>query len=292
MEGARGALIPLLIKYKFNYLNWLPATGATLKTLILDIANTFGFLPMQNLPLKKRPYPYRMVPARVSQAQPPMRRRRLMIPRRRAPLYRAPGALGRTSLTEVKSFDLLIIPLGIALTPIGGVAGGEPGGVWAGMTELNCIRQDATVSGRIGDKIVVRSIHYRGTLSCSNPAAFATARVLIVYDKQCNGVFPAIGDILFNLPGGASVYGSSINISNKNRFIILRDRFFWFDPGTGLSKQIDEFIFAKLEVQYGANAGTIADFRMGAIYLIAFYGNITAGAITIGNNWSRIRYYD
>lgn len=224
----------------------------------------------------------------------PARRRRTAAPARARPRLpyaqaaaRQAALLGRTGLSEVKSFDC--VWAGGNLVQIGPAAGAEPAAAWAGFTEINCIPQGATVANRIGNKVVVKSIHLKASIVNQVLANASAARIAIIYDKQPNGAFPAITDILIDQPLGAANTYSGLNIANKSRFTMLRDQFFNLDAAQGQIHTINWYIKGRWEVEYGANAGNIGDFRTGAIYLFGIYAG---SVINLNVGSARIRYYD
>nr|QXP07754.1 MAG: putative capsid protein [Arizlama virus] len=190
--------------------------------------------------------------------------------------------------TEVKSFDVRIASANLGL--VAAVAGSEPAAAYTGLSELNCVPQGATVANRIGNKIVVKSLMVRFSLTCPNDH-MAEMRAMVIYDRQPNGAFPAIGDILLNQPAGNTTYYSGLNIANKSRFLILRDQFAVCDDGGGYVKHCDWYIKGRWETEFGANAGTIGDIRTGAIYVLIYYTLATAAA-TVSDIQCRVRYLD
>lgn len=228
----------------------------------------------------------------TTKSQPTARRRKVqaMTPyrlpyqqRRTAPL----GLSGRPSSQEVKSFDSSVA--GGALPAIGAAVGAEPGVAFAGFTELNCIPQGATVANRIGNKVVCKSLHIKGTIYNNNTALLAVARLMVVYDKQPNGAFPAMADILVEQPAGAPLFYGSLNIANKSRFQVIRDGFYNLDSAQSNIHTFNLYCKGRWETEFGANAGTIGDFRTGAIYLIGIYAN---AIVLLSNVACRVRYYD
>lgn len=210
-------------------------------------------------------------------------KRRKTAPRRQATM----AIYGRkTGISEVKSFDGA--PTGAALPLSAAVAGGEPGAAFAGITHVNCVPQGATVANRIGNKIMMKSIHLKGTISAA-AAVLSNARVMLIYDKQPNGAFPTFADIITDQPGGVSGFYSSLNIANKSRFSVIRDQFFNFDPAQSLQHTINWYCKGRWETEYGANGGTVADFRTGAIFLVALY---TVAVVNMSNLSVRTRYFD
>nr|QXP07727.1 MAG: putative capsid protein [Arizlama virus] len=204
----------------------------------------------------------------------------------RLPYQQAPLARRGGSSQEVKSFDVQVA--GGALTALNACAGAEPAAAWAGITEVNCIRQDATVAGRIGNKVVIKSIHCKFNVN-TIAGNLGAVRVMLVYDKQPNGAFPAIADVILDQPAAVTQFFSSLNIANKSRFQVIRDSFMNLDSGQGLIKSCNWYSKGRWETEFGANAGTIGDFRTGAIYLIAAF---TSAASSMASVCCRVRYYD
>jgi len=116
---------------------------------------------------------------------------------------------------------------------------------------------------------------------------------MLVYDRQPNGAFPAITDILYNASAGAVVYGSGVNMTNKSRFSILRDLRIELDPSNTEGEVFHTYSRCNAETEFGADGGTIGDIRTGALYLVVFTGVLTGAAvITMRNVMTRIRYFD
>lgn len=121
-------------------------------------------------------------------------------------------------------------------------------------------------------------------------------RCMVIYDRQPNGAYPAIADVLSVNDAGVAAGGvfTGLNITNKSRFLILADKVITLDPGSGQTMYFDIYRkLPRLEAQYKASAGTIADLSTGSILLLVFEAN-TVGA-NIGSCAaleSRIRYFD
>jgi len=195
-----------------------------------------------------------------------------------------------TSTMEVKSFDMTI---GSAnMVAVGAVAGTEPAAAYTGLTEVNCMAQGATVSQRIGNKVVVKSIHVVAELSSGAAAATAGIRIALLYDKQPNGAFPAIGDILLDQPANTGMALSSINIANKSRFQFIRDQFVTIDPGVGQEYILKMYCKGRWETEFATNTNTIGDIKTGAIYLLMFYTRFGTAAPALSLCHCRCRYYD
>lgn len=245
--------------------------------------------------MSKRAATYSSAVAAAAARSNPSKRTRRAPPQTRLPFQTsmqrritAPMARPQTSLQEVKSFDCQI--LGGALPQVATPpAGAEPGAVFAGITEVNCVPQGATVANRIGNKIVIRSIHLKGSIYNSVLANLAVARLAIIYDKQPNGAFPAFTDIFMEQPLGAAAFYGSLNIANKSRFMVLRDAFYNLDAAQSQIHTFNLYCKGRWETEFGANAGTIGDFRTGAIYLVGVYSSTV---VVLSQCSARVRYYD
>lgn len=166
---------------------------------------------------------------------------------------------------------------------------------WSELDLLNPIATGTNASDRIGRKIQMKSILFRWNGSgLSNFYAF---RILLVYDREPNGVLPTILDVL-----EGNNFNSPNNLSNGNRFIILADQLhenhgynqnnISVTTGTGLYRAGK--IYKKINLPEHFNAGTsldITSITAGAIYAIV--GIPGASSISAGiGYWSRIRYTD
>ncbi len=131
---------------------------------------------------------------------------------------------------------------------------------------------------RNGRKIVITAVGIRGYIRWliegdGNTATVNTAtdinkvRVLIVIDKQCNGVVADVSDLLDNLVITDPLYAFN-NLANKGRFITLYDKIHNFNRqivklATGdFTHVVKEFKFYKkcrIPVLYSGSNGTIGE---------------------------------
>ena len=131
--------------------------------------------------------------------------------------------IGRTSSTEVKSYDTGV--RGNTLVDVTAVTGTEPGTLFGGITCLNEVLQGAAFYNRIGSKIKMISLHvkfdiFQGTTTAG---AFANSRYMIVYDRQPNGAFPTISTLpaVNDSAPTTSTACAGINMANRSRFTVL-----------------------------------------------------------------------
>jgi len=224
-----------------------------------------------------------------------------------AQIVRAPARMqdvrmagpGRGLGQEIKFFDCepgntaVSSPYGLQYTT--SITGSEPASAFTGITELNCVTQGAAAYQRIGTKILMKSLDLRFNLFMGGSAmTYNAVRYMIIYDSSPNGAFPAYTDILSDNISGAPGFHSRINMANRARFTILRDRLIPFVAASSSSMQtIKEYVKLKHETQFKSTTGAIADITTGALYLVAFASLSTSACwVQTSVMCSRIRYYD
>ena len=96
---------------------------------------------------------------------------------------------------------------------------------------LNLIQAGSSFFNRIGRRIEMKSLQLNLQINPIPPTAnefypSQTIRLLIVYDSQTNGAFPAISDILQSTSQAGVNQTSNyalLNLNNRDRFTIIRD---------------------------------------------------------------------
>jgi len=195
-------------------------------------------------------------------------------------------------------------------------------GATAVFTGLNLIQAGTGFYNRIGKKINMRSLHLTGQVIVIAPGAIVMdglpeyGRILVVYDKQPNGAFPAPADVLANHDNQGALSSNpfcNINQNNSDRFRIIRDIRLDIpndDPDEATSGDnamlgvidyttnrvnVNEFIFLNgLETQYSAtaNPATIAEISTGALFLMT-WGVVPSNNSSHAFKWTaRLRYND
>lgn len=173
------------------------------------------------------------------------------------------------------------------------------------VTCLNATSQGAAETNRIGRKIVLKSVMIRGYINQYQAGAAPIndfLRAILVYDRQPNGAAPVFSDIIQDVDQAgttSSTSMSSLNISNSDRFKVLRDWFWKVDvPGGAtlvqaaqVSTDCKEFSLKAyvplngLETHYnGTNGGTIADITSGSLLLV------TQGGASAANSQYRLTF--
>ena len=173
------------------------------------------------------------------------------------------------------------------------------------------VEQGAGISQRIGNRIALKSLRVRMSLEVTDQTGTYPqgARFMVVYDRQPNGVYPAVNQVLANITTANTTTNgnwlSSINPNNFDRYIVLCDKLFIIGNNVNgpvgtwqTDKQafiIDEFIKLKgLETQFkSSTAGSpIADLTTGALYIIGFGDQTEGNEAFYMSGQLRLRYYD
>lgn len=182
------------------------------------------------------------------------------------------------------------------------------------MVCLNPVTNGAEIYQRTGRKIYMKSVHIKGTLVpvIANVDSLHNAilRMIVFYDAQPNAAFPAIATLLKDsTAGGATTEFSELNLDNRERFKILREKVWVMGPTTATAASnygqayiqdgsqclvINEFIkLKKIEALYNAtNGGTIADLTSGSIVIVLIADAVTTDSVWAMSYTSRLRYYD
>jgi len=188
--------------------------------------------------------------------------------------------------------------------------------VSGGILPLNLTLVGAGIVNRIGNKITMKSVHLRGVIQFdplqTGNATPELLRLLVVYDRQPNGVTPPLAAIIQGLDRNNTSLGSStfqpMNIANSERFLMLADIMHYIPnnnstivglrpietallPYSGNKEaHFSRFIRLKdLETQYQGSSGVVGDLSSGALWLVAFTSNADETCkVDIG---CRLRFY-
>lgn len=177
---------------------------------------------------------------------------------------------------------------------------------------LNAISQGTGAYNRIGQKILMKSLRVRGVVTNIATATQQTARVIIVYDRQCNTALPIWSDLILAVDKaatGTSNVLDGVNMGNRDRFIVLADEQMWLPAVTNTAGVLtnvgtlnstdknptmfnfDRFIRLKdLEAHFNnVNGGTFADIQTGGMFMFLASGADAQYSMA----WSaRLRYED
>lgn len=197
---------------------------------------------------------------------------------------RTGGAYGRPR-GEIKYWDVVHSNYAIDTTP-------------EVVTSLNLIPQGTTDQTRIGNKIRIVKIHFKGSItwSATNDIRFGEVRLVLVLDTQANGANPAWADI-FDSSGQA--VDQFRNIDNSERFKVLKEfkkrpvSFMYDTVNANVHATMTILKFNKkcdIPIHYSSTTGAITEVRSNNLVLLAVSNN---GDDThfLNGNW-RIRYSD
>lgn len=200
---------------------------------------------------------------------------------------------GRETLKSSKELKALDTTVNQAFK----VSGGPPP-----ISTLNYPVVGAELYQRVGRKIYMKSIHFRGVVFNTAAAAQDFIRIVILYDANPNAAAPAYTDILQDsTAGSATSFFSHLNLTNRQRFKVLKDWHKVMPLTTAANAEasvpeincfsLDWFIPLKgLETVYnGTNGGSIADIVTGAIVIMTYASNTNLWQL---NGTFRLRYYD
>lgn len=194
------------------------------------------------------------------------------------------GAVGHMKRPERKNTDTLQ-----TLSLATGVS------TWSPVAMLSLVGQGANQNQRIGRKVVLTKCsvrwHYKLTGGSVVGAPF---RIMVVYDKNPNGVLPTPSIIL-----NADDINGHVNLAHGDRFMILKDYYplkeQQYTPTVSLRGYCDKFTlnFGRgLESTYEGTGAVISDCQVGCIYLL-FCTTSDATATTSELTFrSRVRYTD
>jgi len=174
---------------------------------------------------------------------------------------------------------------------------------------LNNVTNGAEIYQRTGRKIYMKSLHVKGFIEGSGTASanMAILRMVLVYDAQPNGAFPAIADLFQDsTAGGATGFMSELNLNNRERFKILREKMWVMGPTAANQAGqtvindgsqclvINEFIkLKKIEAIFNAtNGGTVADVTSGSLFAVFMSDANSTSSAWNAVYTARLRYYD
>ena len=182
---------------------------------------------------------------------------------------------------------------------------------------VNLCQQGVGIGQRDGNKISLKSLRLRMSLNLGNAVnntSIQNVRLMLVYDHQPNGAYPAMTTILADSLQANTIqngnWASSLNPNNFERFRILMDKYITMPPVvvgaiTGQSVigptsaketfQVDEFINLKdLETLFNqtSNPMTIAGLTTGALFLCSFGDFADASCPWTWKGTVRLRFHD
>lgn len=159
----------------------------------------------------------------------------------------------------------------------------------ASVTSLTSIPQGDTASDRDGGQVKYDSLFMRATVTLPASGIAASARVMLVEDKQPNGAAPTITDVLLS-----SSPVSLTNMSNSYRFRIHMDKVYNF-AAIGVETNPIVYLRKYLKInsrraRYSGASGV--PFSGSAFYLMTVGSGVADGTQPTIAGACRIRFYD
>ncbi len=193
--------------------------------------------------------------------------------------------IGRSGLEpELKFFDTVVA--GTALAVAGVITS----------PSLNIVPQGITESERVGRKMIIKKVNIRWLLQMnSNTTETAdVVRVIVVLDKQTNKTAFSITDVL-----ETASEGSFNNLANKNRFVILMDRYEAINKQVDIGTNVNEYTqawewFSKplnIPIEFDNSVATGAVSSQTSNNIAVFALTLNSTTISLGYT-ARIRFLD
>lgn len=246
--------------------------------------------------MRKRKASKRASGSKTKQFQPPRKRQSVI-----------PGLL-RTAGEEKK-----------VLYSSGSTSGGVPLSLnsTGSICALNLIQVGSSMFNRIGRRIEMISIRFSALynpLSVTRVVPTDYGRIMIVYDRQTNGAYPALADILQDTDQtGANTTSSKsgLNMNNRERFVTIMDKRLHLPQVTITGGAItamfpsDTFEFRVLSDEYrklpkltthfkaDSNPAVIGDISTGALYILSLSREAAGSEAFEIYDWNcRLKYID
>jgi len=186
------------------------------------------------------------------------------------------------------------------------------------LISINLIQVGSSMFNRIGRKIEMRSVRLTARLSTLNVTRATITpdigRVMIIYDRQTNGAFPAVQDILQDTDqaGNNTIDGglSGLNMDNRERFVTIMDKKITIPQATNtagvltnifpndntLPVVMDEFRKLRgLTTHFKADSqpAVIGDISTGGLYILTTAQVQVGGTELFQLDWNcRLKYVD
>lgn len=153
--------------------------------------------------------------------------------------------------------------------------------------------QGAAPYQRIGSKIVNKSLHIRGIVNPQTTGTNNIGRLLLVYDRQCDGAAPTWATVIQGTTAAGVTSNTTfdgLNMSNRMRFKVLMDEQFYLPSQTytaGVVTNVSQFdttgntgaakwnferyirLPEGLQTHFSATAGGVGDVATGGMFLFA-----------------------
>jgi len=156
------------------------------------------------------------------------------------------------------------------------------------MILLNGTAQGTAINQRIGNRINIKSILVRACIQVPDAEVASTSfsqcvRVMIVKDRQPNGLSFAVGDLLDTSHSGSTPVTDGNSLPNRLRFKVLCDRHYVLSGASNAAEFFFNYYSKKNHVtEYNGTAvtPTVAEIRTNAIWLLLYAPYAAGGTVT------------
>lgn len=166
-------------------------------------------------------------------------------------------------------------------------------------TLLNGCSPGDGISSRDGRKIRIKSVEARVYIGGnSSYTQQSLVRMILFWDKYPNGSATTIDKILEMTDTAFAIPYAPIDLDNRKRFVILKDKQFSLTPapnGTYTTRKLVHFKKIKVDkdtVFNNGTAATVADIMSGALYMYVFSDNSNATYPDTHLVTARVRFTD
>jgi len=153
---------------------------------------------------------------------------------------------------------------------------------------LTAISQGVSDVQRIGRKVTLKSLLVNWSWGGSNITGGAQLRVLILYDKQTDGQFPAVNEVVEQ-----NDFHSPLDLARQDRFILLGS--FLTPPVSAQNNLNVSGRFYKkmnLPMLFSGAGGTIGDIVSGSIFMMCAQQDGVTGGTPQFQYYARVRFTD
>ncbi len=142
------------------------------------------------------------------------------------------------------------------------------------IVNLNNMAAGDTALLRDGNKIICKSVQIRMSLRAESSTVSNIVRVLVIYDKNANGVAPTAAQVFQGTPSVTAMK----NISNASRFVTLMDKIIPIHSrGSFDMEYLNEFIRIPTNLQLSQFSDGSAAVPISGSLTLLYLGNEAAG---------------
>jgi len=154
---------------------------------------------------------------------------------------------------------------------------------------MNGLVPGSLASQRIGSKCDFVSILCRFRINTGATPTNCAYRIMVIVDKQANGVAPTVAEVLV----GAALVTSPQNLDNRARFVVLLDYVDTLDIQSHSINMKTVFMRKKISTTYNSGvAGTVGDIRTNSVYLLLSSTEAAGATAPVLSLYTRMRFTD